>query len=407
MSTSRSRVGTPWLGRGTGPGETPRCSTVQVPLGTRGLLSRRGRAIVASASTTLWATLLLLAVGCLHHEAPALKSSAASAESGMAPLPATFAGDLPCADCSGQSLTLTLRPGGIFLLRQTYVGVAAGKDEQVYELGRWVVSENRSRLILQSGPESPRQFAIKDANRLSLLGTDAQEIRSQLNYDLTRSERVDLIDDTMFLRGMFSYLADAASFTECRTGMRFPVAQEKGYLALERAYLAARRTPGEPLLVTFDGRLTSRPVGESERLNDATVVERFDRVWPGETCARQAFSRASLTNTYWRPVELAGKPVVVEDSRREPHLMLVPGEDKLRGFAGCNQFLGRYGVNENGLRFTGVAATRMFCEGVMDREQAFLSALEGTASHKIVGEALDLYDANGKLLARFESRYLK
>jgi copper homeostasis protein (lipoprotein) len=369
--------------------------------------ARSGRPLVPSASMVLWVTIVLCAVGCVHHEEAALLPSAASAESGMVPLPATFGGDLPCADCSGQRLTLTLRPGGIFLLRQTYVGVAAGKDEHFYELGRWVISQDRTRLILQSGPEVPRQFAIKDANRLSLLGTDGQVIRSQLNYDLTRSERVDLIDDTMPLRGMFSYLADAASFTECRTGTRFPVAQEKGYLPLERAYLAARRTPGEPLLVTFDGRLTSRPVGEGEALKDATVVERFDRVWPNETCARQAFSRASLTNTYWRPVEFAEKPVVVEDNQREPHLMLVPGENKLRGFAGCNQFLGRYDVKDSGLRFTGVATTRKFCEGVMEQEQAFLSALEGTASHRIVGEALDLYDANGKLLARFESQYLK
>lgn len=369
--------------------------------------ARRGQPLVSFASTVLWVTILLCAVGCVHQEERARPSGSASAESRIAPLPATFAGDLPCADCSGQRLTLTLRPGGIFLLRQTYLGVAGEKDGHSYELGRWVVSQDRARLILQSGPEVPRQFAIKDAGRLSLLGTDGQEIRSQLNYDLTRSERVDPIDDTMPLRGMFSYLADAPSFIECRTGMRVPVAQEEGYLALERAYLGARRTPGEPLLVTFDGRLTRRPVGEGTALNDAMVVERFDRVWTGETCARQAFSRASLTNTYWRPVELAGKSVVVEDSQREPHLMLVPGGNTLRGFAGCNQFLGRFDVQANSLRFTGVATTRKFCDGVMDQEQEFLHVLEGTASHKIVGEALDLYDASGTLLARFESQYLK
>jgi putative lipoprotein len=98
---------------------------------------------------------------------------------------------------------------------------------------------------------------------------------------------------------------------------------------------------------------------------------------------RQAFSRASLTNTYWRPVELAGKPVLVEDNRREPHLMLVPGENKLRGFAGCNQFLGRYDVKDNSLRFTEAAATRMFCEGD-GPEQSFFA--RRTVSHKI-GEA--------------------
>ncbi|HSA62348.1 MAG TPA: META domain-containing protein, partial [Nitrospiraceae bacterium] len=73
----------------------------------------------------------------------------------------------------------------------------------------------------------------------------------------------------------------------------------------------------------------------------------------------------------------------------------------------CNQFQGRYDVRDSSLRFTGVATTRKFCEGAMDQEQEFLRVLEGTASHKIVGEALDLYDVNGKLLARFESRYLK
>lgn len=369
--------------------------------------ARRGRPPWVSASTLLAVTMLLCVVGCAHHEAPALPSSADSAESGLGPLPATFAGDLPCADCSGQQLTLTLRPGGIFLLRQAYVGVDAGKNENLYDLGRWVVSENLTRLILQSGPDALRQFAIKGANRLSLLSTDGQEIRSRLNYDLTRSELVDPVNDTITLRGLFNYLADAASFTECRTGMRLPVAQEGDYLALERAYLAARRIPGEPLLVMFDGRLTSRPVGEGETLKDAMVVERFGRVWPGETCARQAFSRAFLTNTYWRPVELAGKPVVVADNQRELHLMLVPGEHTLRGFAGCNQFLGRYDVKDDSLRFTGLATTRKFCEGVMDQEQAFLRMLEGTAGHKIVGEALDLYDAKGTLLGRFESQYLK
>ncbi len=128
---------------------------------------RRGQPLVAFASTTLWVILLLLAVGCAHHEERALLARTASAEQGIAPLPATFVGDMPCADCSGQRLTLTLRPGGIFLLRQTYVGVAAGKDEQVYELGRWAFSEDRTGLILQSGAEAPRQFAIKDTGRIT------------------------------------------------------------------------------------------------------------------------------------------------------------------------------------------------------------------------------------------------
>ncbi len=356
---------------------------------------------------TLWMPVVMLSIGCAHHEDRTAVSGVASAGSGIALLPATFAGMIPCADCSGQRLTLNLRPDGIFLLRRTYVGVAAGKDEHFYELGRWVASQDGMRIVLQVGTEVPNQFAIIDRGTLRMLTNEGQEIRSRLNYDLIRSERFDPIEDTFRLRGMFNYMADAASFTECLTGMRFPVAQEKDYLAVERAYLAARRAPGEPLLVTFDGRLTKRTVGEGAALKDSIVVDHFDRSWPGETCARQAMSRASLTNTYWRPVEIAGKAVTVAAGQRDPHLMLMPAENRIRGFAGCNQILGRYEVDGGGLRFTGVATTRKFCEGAMEQESSFLTAIEATASYKIVGETLELYDATGKLQARFESRYLR
>ncbi|HEX8751197.1 MAG TPA: META domain-containing protein [Nitrospira sp.] len=118
-------------------------------------------------------------------------------------------------------------------------------------------------------------------------------------------------------------------------------------------------------------------------------------------------ARASLTNTYWRPVEIAGKPVSVAAGQREPHIMLVPDSDAMRGFAGCNQMQGRYEVRGKGLRFLGTATTRMFCQETMEQERAFLHAIEATSQYKIAGETMELYDTNGQLLARFESRYLK
>jgi heat shock protein HslJ len=302
---------------------------------------------------------------------------------------------------------VSLRPDGIFLLRQVYVGVAAGKDKKFINLGRWTISQDGARLILQSGTEAPRQFAIRDSIRIRMLTNEGQEIQSQLNYDLVRTDPFDPIEDTMRLRGMFAYIADASSLTECVTGHRFSVAQEGDYPAVERAYTAARRVPGDSILVAMEGRLTKRPIGEGGVLKDAIVVDHFDRMWPGETCARQAMSKASLTNTYWRPVEISGKPVEVMTNQREPHLMLVPGENKMRGFAGCNQMQGLYEVQANSLRFIGTATTRMFCQETMEQEDAFLHAIESTATYKVVGETLELYDMNGELLARFESRYFR
>jgi copper homeostasis protein (lipoprotein) len=163
-----------------------------------------------------------------------------------------------------------------------------------------------------------------------------------------------------------------------------------------------------PLLATLTARFVKREPEPGVPAREYLLVEQFDRFWPGETCARQAMSKASLTNTYWRPVEIAGKPVTVADEKREPHVILVPGENTVRGFGGCNRMQGRYEVQEkNGLRFIGTATTRMFCQETMEQEGALLQAIEATATYKVLGETLELYDMTGRLLARFESKYLR
>ena len=67
-------------------------------------------------------------------------------------LPATFAGELPCADCSGQRLVLTLFEDHTFRLRRTYLGVKEGGDKDFYNLGRWArARDDGLRLVLRSG----------------------------------------------------------------------------------------------------------------------------------------------------------------------------------------------------------------------------------------------------------------
>jgi hypothetical protein len=85
-------------------------------------------------------------------------------------------------------------------------------------------------------------------------------------------------------RGMFSYMADAALFTACDGGQRYPVAQEADYLALERAYLAAEHEPGEALLVAIVGRVDQRPPMEGEGTRETLIVERFVEIRAGASC---------------------------------------------------------------------------------------------------------------------------
>ncbi len=120
----------------------------------------------------------------------------------------------------------------------------------------------------------------------------------------------------------------------------------------------------------------------------------------------QTGSDASFENTYWKLMELNGKPVAVADNQREPHFRLDPKEKRLQGSGGCNRIGGSYEVNGEQLRFSKMFATRMACPSGMETEQEFVKALEATAGFKLSGEKLELY-GDGKLLARLESRYLK
>ncbi len=53
-----------------------------------------------------------------------------------------------------------------------------------------------------------------------------------------------------------------------------------------------------------------------------------------------------------------------------------------------------------------VASTMMACPEGMATERAFLDALEQVRTFKIVGEHLEVFDAGGALLARFERRLM-
>src|SRR5688500_15121011 len=61
------------------------------------------------------------------------------------------------------------------------------------------------------------------------------------------------------MQGLYRYMADAASFVDCQTGKRVPVAQEGDNAALQSAYGAARSAPGAPVLATVEGRVLPRP----------------------------------------------------------------------------------------------------------------------------------------------------
>jgi len=329
---------------------------------------------------------------------PAGKSSQTAP---LGALPASFIGELPCAACPGVRYHVNLYPDRVFFLRTTHIG--RGDDAVLDDIGSWVVSSDRAMLLLKGAREAPEMFAIRDHETLRKLDIEGHEITSPLNYDLRRTKSVEPLEPRIAMRGMYRYFADAGLFTECLTRRRWPVAQEKDNAALESAYVKARLTPGEELLVNLEGQIAMRPKMEGKGDQPNLVVERFIGVSPGEKCAAR-FSSAPLESTYWKLTRLGDKPVTTAAKQREPHFVLDNKTKRIAGSGGCNRFTGTYQRSGDQLTFGKMAMTFMACAEGMEIERDFLAALEQVGSWRIFGEHLELLDNNRGFLARFEAR---
>lgn len=315
-------------------------------------------------------------------------------------LPASFIGELPCADCPGIRYQLNLFPDRAFFSRMTYLGRSDETNSD--DIGSWVVSSDRSTIVLKGGRDTPAMFKIKDDNTLRMLDVEGRDIESSLNYDLRRTKSLEPLDPRLAMRGMYRYFADVGQFTECLTRRKWPVAQEKNNAALESAYTKARLTAGEELLVNLEGQIAMRPKMEGPGAQAALVVERFIAISPGETCSAR-LSSAPLENTYWKLTRLGGKSVTVAPKQHEPYFVLDNKSKRIAGSGGCNRFTGTYQQNSDRLLFGKMAMTFMACPEGMETERDFAAALEQVRSWKILGEQLELYDGSGGFLARFEA----
>lgn len=325
-------------------------------------------------------------------------------------LPASFTGQLPCADCVGIRYHLDLWPDQGYHLRREWLGRGADAGENIQDdVGAWYSDAGRQTLVLSGLADSPTQWEIKSPNLIRQLDMDGNVIDSELPYELTSDGTLTETDiEDAFLGGMMTYMADAAFFEECRTGRRYPVAQEGEYLALERAYLADQSAPGAPLYVNVEGALLMRPAMEGPDLR-SLVVERFVRTRPGITCERQR-ADASLTNTYWRIDSLAGENVAgLPSGRLEPHMVLRTGdEERFSATVGCNRMAGGYRQKNDMLSFSSGATTMMMCPPPLDAlERTLTQTLAAVQSYRINGETLALFNEDKEVIALMTAVYLQ
>ncbi|CAI4033387.1 exported protein of unknown function [Nitrospira tepida] len=251
----------------------------------------------------LWAMLAGCAESPTVRQLQEIRSGAPPAGSPKTPsgfrLPATFVGNLPCADCAGIRYQLNLWPDGLFFLRTTYLEkpVAAGETDRFDEIGLWSFSADRRKLSLRGSRGARESFTVVRPDLLRKLDQKGRPIASELNYDLTRQKTVEPLEPRLLLRGLYSYYADAGRLKECFTGRTFPVATEQDNVALEVTYLKLQQEPGQWLLANLEARVVRRPKMEGAGEQPVIVVERFIKILPGETC-ETSMSTTELEQAY-------------------------------------------------------------------------------------------------------------
>ncbi len=302
--------------------------------------------------------------------------------------PATYAGGHAGADWR-----LDLWPDQSFhLLRTPDVG-----GDPLANAGRW--HAEGGAIMLHLGAER-LELAVRNAERLRPPGAP-----EDASGDLVTDGALNPAPITLPVAGMLTYLADAAIFEHCATGRRYPVAPEGDWLATERAYLANRPAPGEPLFVAFEATIAMREPMEGPA-RPMAVVDRFDAAWPGENCARAATNPA-LEETVWRIRSIGGVPVDWAPPGNEPHLLLHRGEGRFNASVGCNSMRGGYAADGGSLSFSAAASTMMACSDDLAAVEAELTAaLSATAAQTIGGRTLRLFDQTGAVVAELEAVYL-
>jgi heat shock protein HslJ len=121
-----------------------------------------------------------MADGGIYEFAPSSPGASADPISG---LPATFVGNLPCADCPGIRYQINLAVGHTYSSRMTY----AERNSSFDERGTWQIAGGGKTLVLVNSRGKQEKFALIDSSTLRQLDAEGHEIQSTLNYDLKRA----------------------------------------------------------------------------------------------------------------------------------------------------------------------------------------------------------------------------
>lgn len=126
----------------------------------------------------------------------------------------------------------------------------------------------------------------------------------------------------------------------------------------------------------------------------------------GDAETETTMSSDPLRSTSWIFRSVRGTRVALGSGRRQPSLVFQESDDQLRGHAGCNQIGASFSSDGSDLTFGPITSTKMLCASTptMEIERNIIRALETTASFRLEGGRLTLFNAKGVELAVLEAQ---
>lgn len=115
-------------------------------------------------------------------------------------------------------------------------------------------------------------------------------------------------------------------------------------------------------------------------------------------------SNNGITESFWKLETLEGKTIsALQGSDKEIGFTLNEKENRITGYAGCNNFFGTYNLEDGDrISFSALGATKMACPDKAFNESEFLDIFGLVDNYRITGDKLELNVGKRAPLATFK-----
>jgi copper homeostasis protein (lipoprotein) len=296
----------------------------------------------------------------------------------------TFSGILPCADCPGIAYHVNLFRDGRFAVRQEYLE----RNQVNIVRGIWLLDKRSLHLVNQQ--QTLPAFHFLSNKQLAMLDLSGKPITHNDKYHLQRETEFRKLDTRQAMLGLYQLKDNQASFTSCRIGDTLTVANTQHHLPVMRQYQQNEQFKGNVVVATLVGRR-----GQDDQAN-TLFIDKFEQFWPGAVCPDQ-IQPGKMQGIVWRAEKLTNRYVPQQLNVR----VIFDQNERLYGFAGCNNFNGNYKQRSNQLTIQPLVSTRKFCADSSELEQQFTQSLQSADRAEVNGDKLQLFK-NNQLILQFK-----